>query len=135
MQRKTDRDAGRTATALMATTFVFAGGLIACLCVSVAFADDYLVPVLTCLGTLGTAMMLLWMLRLERAQSRTDRSFLEIFRRPKEDDELLRYQPLRMKRHQPQIYGSNEPPSAESVRELADNARTWVPSDRNLKQE
>ena len=133
MQHKPDRDAGRKATALMATTFVFAGGLVACLCVAVAFSNDFWVPVLTCLGTLGTAMMLLWLMRIDRAQSRIDRSFLELFRRPKEDDELLRYEPMKLKRHQPKIYGSNEPPSVESVRDLADNPRNWIPSDRNLK--
>jgi hypothetical protein len=33
-----------------------------------------------------------------------------------------------------QFFGTNEPPTAETVRALSDNMGNWVPSDRNLKK-
>lgn len=127
-------DSGRNTTALMASVFVIVGGLLTCSFVALAFADEPTVPMTVVFVYLATVILLVWLGRERPRHRGTAVSIFQFVRGPKNRDAEIRYEPRRRRVRKDQVIGINEPPSVESVRQLSDNGKTWVPSERNMKK-
>ena len=127
-----DKDSGRTATSLLATCYVFASGALVCSFIALAFSNDPAVPLLIVGGSFLLVFILLSLLRDKRGNSWLEGGYYWLLRRrPDECD--IHYTP-RVIKDQPQQYGTNEPPTAEEIRELSGGLNTWVPSNEPGKK-
>jgi hypothetical protein len=135
MPIKYDKSRGKEATSLLAASVVFAFGLFVCVGIGFAFSDRPLVPISAIVGYLMLVIFGLWLSRERRLKNvKLD---VSLWRKQDElQDEMPRYeQSHRDRRKQPPTLGSNQPPTAESIRELGTSVNTWVPSERNLREE
>ncbi|HID24454.1 MAG TPA: hypothetical protein EYP14_18925 [Planctomycetaceae bacterium] len=122
------RDFEHSAISLLATTFVVAGGIVLCAFMSVAFGREPIRPLLMSAAVFGATAWLLYLLRERprRAEERR-RGLLGVFRRHKVA--TIRYRPRKKAPHVRHVkFGTNQPPTPEELRDLADGLRTWVPS-------
>jgi hypothetical protein len=122
-------DAGRNATALMATCYVFACGLCVCAFISLAFSQNPGQPILLASGITAAMFSLLWLLRDRRENRWLEGGSAWLLRR-RPDEETLQYNP-RLLRKTVREFGTNQPPTAAEIHELAQNTNTWVPSARS----
>jgi hypothetical protein len=128
-------DSGRNAAALLASVLVIVGGLFACVMIALVFAQKPMVPLSACVLYLSTVVLMLWLGRERpRSQGGVGASVFQFLRTRKHEDYVPHYKPRRRRGHVNQVFGTNDPPTAETVREIADTSRNWVPSDRNLKK-
>ena len=108
--------------------FVVAGGIVLCAFMSVAFGREPIRPLLMSAAVFGATAWLLYLLRdRPRRPEERGRGLLGFFRRRK--TATIRYRPG--KKTAPVRYvrfGTNQPPTPEKLRDLADGLRTWVPS-------
>lgn len=134
MRQKQKNDLGRLATSLLASTFVMLGGLSVCGFIILAFSDDPKNDLLWLVGGVTGLGLLLWLLRDKPTNQARMRNFFWLTRQ-KPETYMPNYVPRRRRGSQNAAFGSNEPPTAEGIRELNEGANTWVPkSPRNQKQ-
>ena len=105
---------------MLATCYVFASGAAVCAFIALAFSPDPTVPLLL----VGGVFLLVFCL-LEQLRDRQGNSWLQdgyhwlLHRRP--DEDVVRYKP-RVIKDRPKEYGTNEPPTAEQIHELREEA-------------
>jgi hypothetical protein len=126
-------DAGRNATALMATCYVFTCGIAVCAFISLAFSQNPVQPILLASGISAAMLSLLWLLRDRRENRWLEGGHAWLLRR-RPDEETLQYRP-RLLRPVVREFGTNRPPTAAEIRELAQNTNTWVPSAGSSRHE
>ncbi len=119
------------AISVLATTFVLAAGVVVSLFMCVLFAEDPKEPALFAAAVFGTTAWLLYCLR-DRPECSGSRQASSLVRRllgRRNKPTTIRYRP-RIKRADVRCvrYGTNQPPSVETIRDLTDGMRTWVPS-------
>jgi len=123
-----DRDSGRVATALLATSFVLTGGMFVITVIVFAFAEDPKQPLLLSAGYISAFVLLLWLFR-SGPQNESRVKNLVWMKRTVSDEDAVRYEPMRRRtRRRKQV--PNKPPTVESVRALRDGLHNWIPSDR-----
>lgn len=120
-----DRDAGRSAVALLATCMVLLFGAGSCGFLILTVVDQ---PGWPLAGVAAFFLVLsTWLLTFGRTeQPQLRQGILAWLRGRDKTDPLKDYQP-RLKRAQSAQFGTNAPPSLESVREAADDFAHWVP--------
>ena len=124
---------GDQAAAWLATVFTLAGGLFACVFVVVSSGEPPGKPMLIAISMIIVLLLTLWILRDKPPEARQQSLRLWHFLKKKEADDY-EYKPRARKRSRNSDYGTQSPPTLESIREQADDQRTWVPSIRNLKK-
>lgn len=126
MTFRRDPDAGRSAATWLAVSFILTSGVGVCSFIILAFADDPRQG-FTVLGVIvaGTIIML-WGMSHPRDKTAA-RSWLSFWRKTQEQpDPAETYTPRRRRRSRGPV-GTNEPPTLESVREIAETHARWVP--------
>lgn len=121
-----DPDAGRHATAWLAVAFTLTTGAGVCAFIILAFSDSPRQAFLVLGAMLTGIFLLLW--GMSHSRDRQDRrDLLAFFRKsqPSTDPADL-YRPRKRKRKGTPL-GSNEPPTLESVRKIAETNARWVP--------
>lgn len=78
---------------------------------------------------MGAAFSLLWLLRDRRENRWLEGGHAWLLRR-RPDEQTLHYSP-RLIKPVVRVYGTNQPPTAEEIHELAQDTNTWVPSARS----
>lgn len=122
-------DGGRTAATMLAVSIVSVLGLAACLLIVLTTADQPNQQVWIALGVFGGVWMVVFLMRL-RKDDIVDR--LDFFAWKPEDETaaiVAKYQPRpEAAVDRPTVYGSNQPPSVETIRELKKRYVHWVPA-------
>ena len=124
---------GDQAAAWLATVFTLAGGLFACIFVVVTSGEPPGRPMLVAIGLIILLLLTLWLLRDKPPEAR-QQSLKLWFWWKKEETDGYEYKPRPRKRSRNSDYGTQSPPTLDSIREQVDDQRTWVPSIRNLKE-
>lgn len=121
-----DPEAGRKATAWLAVAFTLTAGTGVCTFIILAFADDPRQAFLILGAILAGIILLLWGIS-SPADRQAGRDLLAFLRKtqPSTDPADL-YQP-RKRRLKGAKLGSNQPPTLETVREIAETHARWVP--------
>jgi len=126
MAFRRDPDAGRKAITWLAVSFTLTTGVLVCSFIILAFAENQPRGFLVLGAVMVGILFFLWTLSTSRERN-ASRSWLLFWRRTQEPpDPAELYQPRRRHRSKTKL-GSNQPPSAEQVRELADRHARWVP--------
>jgi hypothetical protein len=121
-----DPDAGRKATAWLAVAFTLTTGAAVCSFIILAFAEDAKQGFFVLGGILAGILLLLWGMSSPRDRSEP-RDWLVFWRKTQEQpDPAELYQP-RKRRLKRSPLGSNQPPTLESIREIAQTHARWVP--------
>lgn len=121
-----NKEPGRHAVALLATCCVVAGGVISCAFVVLGSGATPRQAIGVCAGCFGAVIFLLWLLRDKPPVNPTAAQY-SWFRRNWKAKKEVEYEPRRRKtREAPPP--APAPPTVESIRELANNVNTWVPS-------
>jgi len=128
MSFRRNSDSGSRSSAILASSFVFAAGLATCSTMIFLFSSDPRIPLLICALGLLVPGFLLWLLRDKPHREARTRHFYWLTR-TKPENYHPTYVPKRRRSRKTEVFGINEPPTAESLRELQDNANTWVPRD------
>ena len=146
------RDSGRNAVGFMATTFTVVGGALICVFLIASFSEEPSWHASISAGVVSGVLLLLWLLR-DRSGAPTSINLKVWLSSRKEERVPFDYQPRRRKRREPRetiaIVGDdalsnkeqrsampeespgNEPPNAESVREIRKSSlSTWVPAGK-----
>ncbi|MBM82629.1 MAG: hypothetical protein CMJ78_18860 [Planctomycetaceae bacterium] len=118
-----NRDTGRAAVSIFATAFVMTIGLMVCLSIILSAAQDPQVPLMVCCGIFVGTAVLLSLLRL-RPSENGEFWLFELFknRTPFDRGDL---EAGKKKKPKIKTYGTNEPPSADSVRKIKRQLSTW----------
>jgi hypothetical protein len=126
MTFRPNRDAGRSAVALLATAVVLLFGAAACalLILTVAEKPGWPLAGAAAMFVFLSVTLFTWGGRTERPRQR--QSLLAWLRGRQTTDPLKDYQP-RVRRPVAQQFGTNAPPSVETAREAADDFARWVP--------
>jgi len=131
MPSKNHRDYGRSATALLATTYVLLVGLAVCLFVVFTNADRQISPQLAAMCVAGAVGLwfLSWILRDKRSNTSRLTNVAWLGRREEHVRDAA-YKPRRRRRRSrtSDAPTPNRPPTVEQIRELSENVKTWVPS-------
>jgi hypothetical protein len=124
-----NRDGGRDAVSWLATGVVCLMGIVFCVFVVLAFANEPQKPVMLLAGIFLSLAMLMWLLREKpkEAIAEKEAKWFGIFAKPKVVSKLKI-----TRRKKPKIvqFGTNEPPDAERIREIkevTDGMKNWVP--------
>jgi hypothetical protein len=133
MNFRRNSDSGKHSSAILASSFVFAGGLMACAMIVFLFSSDSRKPLLLCALGLLVPGLFLWLLRDKPPREARTRHFYWLTR-TKPEDYFPKYVPKRRRSRKTEVFGINEPPTAESLRDLQDNANTWVPREPPSEQ-
>ncbi len=133
------RGGGREAVSWLAAVFVVLLGINCCGLVIFLFANNPQQPVLVISGVFLGLAILFWVLRENPKQTVADEEakWFGIFAKPKQ---TLAYKLTRHKKPKIVQFGTNQPPTAEQIREikeLTDGMKNWVPptSDPDPHQE
>lgn len=113
------------AAALLATCFVVLGGVLACTVIAVAGNEDPVRAVLACGGCFAGIAVMLWLMQPRPAGSRLSVGWSWLRRRAKRK---VVYKLTTRKSSNGPATLPLSPPTAESVREIANGINTWVPS-------
>jgi len=124
---------GDQAAAWLATVFTLAGGLFACIFLVITSGEHPGRPMLIAIGLIILLLLTLWLLR-EKPPEAQQQSLKIWFWWKKKETDCYEYKPRPRKRSRNSDYGTQSPPTLDSIREQADEQRTWVPSIRNLKE-
>ncbi|QDU08116.1 hypothetical protein [Gimesia aquarii] len=130
---RSPHNSGDQASAWLATVFTLVGGLLACAFVVVTSGEPPGKPMMIALGVITVLLLTLWLLR-EKPPETQQQSLRLWYWWKKEDSDQVEYQPRPRKRSSFVDYGKQKPPTLDSIREIVDEQRTWVPSVRNLKE-
>ncbi|RMG41972.1 MAG: hypothetical protein D6725_00520 [Planctomycetota bacterium] len=126
MSRFPDRDFGRSAVALLATTFVTLLGTGFCAAIALFFAEDPLYPLLGVAGTALGIAGLCWV--LNRNPRPLLRDVWDWVCNRNEPPPVTVYRVVRRDRpRHPNQFGTNQPPTAERIRML--KQRYWLDPD------
>lgn len=125
---------GRLAAGLFAATAVMTGGGGICLIIALVFAKDIWVPIGILACGLGGFVIMLWLM-LDRPVRRAQNSSLTIYTAQKEalGDHVVSFHPEHRRRGR-RSFGTNPPPSADSVRKIREDSNVWCPSDRRYDE-
>jgi hypothetical protein len=129
MRPKNNRDYGRTATAMLATTYVLLTGLGVCLFIVLTNAErkvSWQIAAI-CVGGTLVLWLLSWLLRDRRSNS-AGLTNLEWLGRKDEVCADVDYKPRFRRRRRSGDASPHQPPTVERIRELSENVKTWVPS-------
>ncbi len=128
-------DSGRKATAWLAVAFTLMAGVLVCSFIILSFAENPRQAFLVLGGILIGIVLMLW--GMTGTRDRTEhRSWLEFWRSTQEPpDPADLYQPRRRGRSKGGTLGSNQPPTLESVREIAEMNARWVPHGQNPRRD
>jgi hypothetical protein len=124
---------GRLAAGLFAATAVMTGGGGICLIMALIFSKDIWLPLaILGIGLSGLSVML-WLM-IERPVRRAQNSGITIYTAHKEmaADHVETFEP-RFRRKSGRSFGTNPPPSADSVRKIREDSNVWSPSDRRVE--
>jgi hypothetical protein len=93
----------------------------------IIFCEEPARPLATAAGVTGGLALLMWLLRERPADRARHRAGIWGFRRrPKRRKVAFRC--ARRADQEPEAYGTNQPPDVETIRDLAQDGHTWVPS-------
>ena len=134
-KRMSNRDSGREAVELIASTYVLCIGLIVSCFFIFGFAADPFLPTVYCVGGFSGFMFLSWLLRDKKPGSAATFG-LRHWLAARKPEKPFDYKPRRRGRSSSSEQARSHPPSAEDVREMKEESvqRTWVPSQSNRKQ-
>lgn len=120
--------AERTAI-LLATAFVVVAGLAVCGFIISAFADSITRPMIVCAGVATVVCFVVWLLSAKPRRKALETNMLWLFR-GRQRDEVSYYVPRRRPEKPVNCdFGTNRPPTVESVRQIKEESTTtWVPS-------
>jgi len=121
-----NNDGGRLAASLLASTFVVIAGGLVCAFMIFTFSDHPEKDFLWLGGGVAGLGLLIWLLRDKPPNDVRTRNFFW-FTRKKPAPYLPNYAPRKRRNPEKIPLGSNEPRSAENVRQLKEGANTWVP--------
>jgi hypothetical protein len=131
-QRSNTRDHGRFSAALFAATVVITGGGGVCLMIALVFAQDVRLP-LTVVGSgLGGLLVLMWLL-IDRPVRRVKNSNIYTAQKESLADYVESFEP-RHRRPGRRSFGTNAPPSVDSLRQIREDSNAWCPSDRRVEE-
>lgn len=127
------RDGGREAVSWLATGAVFFLGVLFCGFTILAFANEPRKPILVMSGVFVGLAIVLFLLRDKPKTSieEEEAKWFGIFRKPKA---ITRYKLTRHRKPKIVQFGTNEPPTAEQLREIkevTDGMKNWAPPDTN----
>lgn len=121
-----DPDAGRKATAWLAVAFTLTAGAGTCAFIILAFADNPR-QAFTVLGSvLAGIILMLWGMSGSRDRQEA-RDWLAFWRKTQPSNDPADVYRPRKRRLKGAPLGSNQPPTLESVREIAETHARWVP--------
>ena len=125
---------GRFAAGLFAATAVMTGGGGICLIIALVFAKDIWVPIAVLACGAGGLVVMMWVL-LDRPVRRAQNSSISIYTAQKEmaGDHVESFHPHHRRRGG-RSFGTNQPPSAESIRQIREDSNVWCPSDRRAEE-
>jgi hypothetical protein len=125
---------GRLAAGLFAATAVMIGGGGICLVMALVFAKDIWVPIGVLACGLGGLVVMLWLM-LERPVRRAQNSSISIYTAQKEmaGDHVESFHPQHRRRGG-RTFGTNAPPSVDSLRKIREDSNVWCPSDRRAEE-
>ena len=123
---------GRLAAGLFAATAVMTGGGGICLMIALVFAKDVWVPIAVLLSGLGGLVVMLWMF-IERPVRRAQDSNVYTAQKQALEEHVESFQP-RHRRRGGRTFGTNAPPSIESLRKIREDSNVWCPSDRRAQE-
>ncbi len=132
-----NKDNGREAVAWLATGAVCFFGILFISFIILMFANEPTKPVAIVSGLFLGLALLLFLLR-EKPKDIVDaeeEKWFGIFRKPKA---ITRYKLTRHRKPKIVQFGTNEPPSAESIREIkevSDGMKNWVPPKSDPQHE
>jgi hypothetical protein len=130
--KSSDQDYGRYAAGLFASTIVVTVGAGLCVFISMAFAPDLTQPlIIVGGGVIGLALMM-WLLTA-RPVRKAGNSNLLLAQRAKTGMYLESFRP-RVRRPENHRYGTNQPPTAETLRQIKEDTNTWYPSERRVEE-
>ncbi len=122
---------GRLAAGLFAATAVMTGGGGICLIIALVFAKDIWMPIAVLLCGLGGLAVMLWLF-LDRPVRRAQNSNIYIAQKQSLEDHVESFQPRHRRRGR--TFGTNAPPSVESLRKIREDSNIWCPSDRRAQE-
>ena len=125
------RDSGREAVSWLATGVVSSLGVVFCGSTILAFAKQPGKPMLVLCGVFLGLAILLYLLREKPKESFVDEEskWFGLFRKPKM---FTQYKPKRHRKLRIVQFGTNEPPTAEGIREIKeanDGMKNWAPPE------
>ena len=124
-------DLRHTATALLASFVVIVMGLLFCTALAFAFSTDPSKPLAVGLGFFGFVALLIWLLREKPRNSLIERKYFWLLK-PRRSTRTHHYRLKLAKNPQLEQFGTNAPPTAESVRELSEGLNNWTPKKIRL---
>jgi len=121
-----NHSSGDKAVALMASTLVVLGGATSCLFIVLVGGLDFWTGLLACGSCFAFIVWLLWMLSIRDTENRVATKLGWTFwkRRRRRSVQWA----MQKKKADTPISPPPAPPTAESVRDIADTGNTWVPS-------
>lgn len=136
MKSKRSHQSADWAASILATSFVLIGGVVTYTFVVLSSSDSPLVPLLLGAGTCLVLAMFLFIARDRRSQAdaRSWTNVLLAWRKPKEVRKPYRPRRRRQPAEDSDKPTENQPPTAETVRELAGGVNTWVPASRSPRR-
>lgn len=118
-------DSGRQAVIWLATTIIFVIGAAASCFVILASTDQTEIPLMIWGCSFAGAGLMLYLMNMSWSQgSETLKLWLSMQDRRNPADE---YEATRRRIHMNEEYGSNQPPSVDSVRDAASYGSAWAP--------
>jgi hypothetical protein len=123
---------GRLAAGLFAATAVMTGGGGICLVIALVFAKDIWTPLAILACGLGGLVVMLWLM-LDRPVRRAKNSNIYTAQKEALGDYVESFHP-RHRRRGGRNFGTNTPPSIESLRQIREDSNVWCPSDRRAQE-
>ncbi len=131
------RDSGREAVSWLATGAVCFLGVLFCGVILLTFAKEPSKPILVMSGVFVTLAIMLYGLREKPKDSiiEEEEKWFGLFRKPKA---ITRYKLTRHRKPKIVQFGTNEPPTAERIREIkevSDGMKNWAPPETDPQHE
>lgn len=131
------RDSGREAVSWLATGAVCFLGVLFCGVILLTFANEPSKPILVMSGVFVALAIMLYGLREKPKDSiiEEEEKWFGLFRKPKA---ITRYKLTRHRKPKIVQFGTNEPPTAERIREIkevSDGLKNWAPPETDPHHE
>lgn len=134
MTIRRDRNIGREASALFASTFVVVGGILTCTFVVLSSGEDSRKPLL-CGILIVSGFATFYVLMRDSKQNSALRKHGILGFRSRVDDRAPVYVPRRSRASDPSQSEPNAPPTVEVIRNLKGGPNTWAPKDAPTDRE
>jgi hypothetical protein len=128
-----DRDHGRYAAGLFASTVVMTGGLGVCLSIAFLFASDTWIPWAAIGSGVAFLCLMIWLLT-ESPLRRAKDSNLYTAQKQQAAEYVESFRPRRRRRQGHVEFGTNKPPSADDLRQIKEDSNVWYPSERRADE-